>query len=149
MAKKTSMCFVCTGNTCRSPMAQFILKSKVSGDPNMDIKITSFGTNVTEEEMNPLSKTVLKNHKIKMTKFIPKQLSPDKVKGFEAIVCMTDSMMQRLISEGYNNVYSVNQLTRLGDVVDPYGKGIESYNECYLQLDKACDIIYDMLKKVL
>lgn len=149
MAKRTSLCFVCTGNTCRSPMAQFILKSKVATIDNMDLRITSFGTDVTEETINSSAKAVLKSHKIKMTKFVPKQLTIDKSKGFDAIVTMTDSMMKNLQKDGYQNVYSVNQLTKTGDVVDPYGRSIAYYEKCYEQLDNACSIILEMLKTVL
>lgn len=149
MSKKTSICFVCSGNTCRSPMAQFILKSKAAVLSDKELRITSYGTNVFEECINPFAKAVLKKHGVKMTKFIPKQLAPDKVKGFGAIITMTDSMMNNLIEDGYENVYSVNQLTKLGDVSDPYGKGEDCYELCYRQLDNACNIILEMLKVVL
>lgn len=147
MPDKTSLCFVCTGNTCRSPMAQFILKSKLPDD--MDLKITSFGTDVSEVSMNPLAKAALKNHGVKMTKFLPKQITLEKAKKFDAIVAMTDSARRRLIDSGYKNVYSINQLTKCGDVIDPYGKSSKEYEQCFLQLSKACDIIIEMLKKVL
>lgn len=149
MAKKTSLCFVCSGNTCRSPMAQFILKAKIVDLNDKDLKITSYGTNVTEDSINPFSKLVLKKHGVKMTKFVPKQITLEKVKGYGAIVAMTDVLMEKLKSEGYQNVYSVNQLTKLGDVCDPYGKGEDYYELCYNQLDKACDVILQMLKVVL
>lgn len=149
MAKKTSLCFVCSGNTCRSPMAQFILKAKTVDLGDKDLKITSYGTNVTEDCINPLSRLVLKKHGVKMTKFVPKQITLEKVKGYGAIVAMTDLLMEKLISEGYQNVYSVNQLTKLGDVCDPYGKDEDYYETCYNQLDKACDVILQMLKVVL
>lgn len=147
MAKKTSLCFVCTGNTCRSPMAQFVLKSKLP--EGMDIKITSFGTSVSEDCINPLAKATLKIHGVKMTKFTPKQLTKDKVKGYDAIVTMTDVAKDRLIKEGYENVYSMNLLTKTGDVPDPYGQSPQAYEACYEQICSACDVIVEMLKKVL
>lgn len=149
MSKKTSLCFVCTGNTCRSPMAQFILKNKISAYLDMDLKITSFGINVTETEINPLAKNALKIKGYKMTKFVPKQITLEKVKGFDAIVTMTDKMMGVLIKQGYKNVYSVNQLTKLGDVIDPFGGGQKDYNQCCEMLEKVCDILVSMLKEVL
>ncbi len=149
MPKKSSLCFVCTGNTCRSPMAHFVLKSKVSAVDGMELKITSFGTSVTEETINPLAKNTLKMHKIKMTKFVPKQISLEKAKGFDAIIAMTDSMMNKLKKEGYQNVYSMNQLTKVGDISDPYGKTQRAYDNCYEQINTACDELVRMLKKVL
>lgn len=149
MAKKTSLCFVCTGNTCRSPMAQFILKNLVSEDETFDIRITSFGINVTETEMSSFAKNLLKSKKIKMTKFSPKQITLDKVKGYDAIVAVTDDIMAYLKANGYQNVYSINQLTKLGDVVDPYGGSFDDYSSCYDNLEMSCKIIFDMLKQVM
>ena len=149
MAKKTSLCFVCTGNTCRSPMAQFILKNLISKYEALDIKITSFGVNVTETEMSLFAKNLLKSKKIKMTKFTPKQISLDKVKGYDAIVAVTDDIMAYLKVNGYQNVYSVNQLTKLGDVIDPYGGNYDDYLSCFNHLEKSCEIIFDMLKQVI
>lgn len=149
MSKQDSLCFVCTGNTCRSPMAQFILKSKIAEENAINIRVTSFGTHVTEEKINPMAKLALKNNGIKMTKFIPKQITLEKVRGFGAIVAMTDSIKQFLEKEGYENVYSVNQLTKYGDICDPYGKTQYDYDLCCSELERACSIIYEMLKKVL
>lgn len=149
MSRKNTICFVCTGNTCRSPMAQYILKSKLSDAENLDVRICSYGTDVTDERINELAKSTLKAHGIKLTKFTPKQITVDKVKGFGAIVTMTDKMMEKLILQGYTNVYSINQLTALGDVFDPYGMDMSAYEKCYLQLDKACDILLSMLLKVI
>lgn len=149
MAKKTSLCFVCTGNTCRSPMAQFILKNLISKDEALDIKITSFGVRVSETEMSLFAKNLLKSKKIKMTKFTPKQISLDKVRGYDAVVAVTDDIMAYLKANGYQNVYSINQLTKLGDVIDPYGGNYDDYLACFNQLEKSCEIIFDMLKQVI
>lgn len=143
------MCFVCTGNTCRSPIAQYILKDKAQKAQFENLRITSYGTNVTETTINPLARAVLKRNSIKLTKFTPKQITLDKVKGFGAIVAMTDNTKNYLEEIGYKNVYSINQLTKLGDVVDPYGGDMTVYQSCFEQLDKACTVLIDMLKQVL
>ncbi len=149
MSKQESLCFVCTGNTCRSPMAQFILKGKIFADNSVNIRVTSFGTNVTDDKINPMAKTSLKLNGVKMTKFVPKQITLEKAKGFGAIVAMTDSIKRALEKEGYENVYSINQLTKCGDIGDPYGKSQQDYNLCFSRIDEACTIILEMLKKVL
>ena len=41
--KKKSIIFVCTGNTCRSPMAEIILKTKLKNAGITDVKVSSAG----------------------------------------------------------------------------------------------------------
>lgn len=115
----------------------------------MDLRITSYGLNVTDEEINPIAKSVLKFHKIKMTKFTPKQITLEKVKSFDAIVAVTDGLRKQLIDSGYKNVYSINQLTKLGDIPDPYGGDFNCYNKCYDRLEESCTVILSMLKQVI
>ena len=149
MKKKPVLAFVCTGNTCRSPMAQYILKAMVGKYPDLSVRITSYGTSVTEADLNPKAKLALLSFGFKSGKFTPKQLTVDKAKGFDAIVAMTDAKMKELVSAGYKNVYSINQLTGLGDVADPYGRDQSFYNDCCKKLVAACEIILSMLKEVL
>ncbi len=145
--KKNKLCFVCTGNTCRSPMALFILKNKLLNHPEIELTVSSYGIKVVEESINPNTKAVLKENRIKMTKFVPKQMTLSKLHSYDAIVTMTDKALYLLKEQGYQNVYSINQLTKTGNVLDPYGLDIGAYRACFAHLDKACDIIIDLLKR--
>ena len=49
--KKNKLCFVCTGNTCRSPMALFILKNKLLNHPEIELTVSSYGIKVVEESI--------------------------------------------------------------------------------------------------
>ena len=40
--------FVCTGNTCRSPMAEYLLKDLIKKAEISDIKVTSAGLKADE-----------------------------------------------------------------------------------------------------
>ena len=57
MEKRYNVCFVCTGNACRSPLAETVLKEMVSKEPNLNIDIWScgtldWGTNPRDEQMS-------------------------------------------------------------------------------------------------
>ena len=59
----SSVIFVCWGNICRSPMAEFVAR-KVFSDEGLDARITSAG--VSDEEhggpMDSRARSVLKSH---------------------------------------------------------------------------------------
>lgn len=57
--------FVCHGNICRSPMAEFILK-KMAKDRGIDISVSSSATSYEEigNDIHPGTKRVLTAHSI-------------------------------------------------------------------------------------
>ena len=61
--------FVCHGNICRSPMAEFIMKQKVQEDPvldHMNIVIASAATSREEtgNDIYPYAKDILRKKKV-------------------------------------------------------------------------------------
>ena len=58
MSRYDKLVFVCTGNTCRSPMAEVIYKNL---DKESDVKVISRGLVVLfNEPINPKAEVVLK-----------------------------------------------------------------------------------------
>ncbi len=140
---KIKIAFVCTGNTCRSPMAQFILKQKLKQNNFDNIEVSSFGINVTEDKMNENAVEALKKLNVKRTKFTPKQLS--KPEKFDAIITMT-SNQKPFIKSLRSNVYSISDLSAVGDIPDPYGSDLRGYIIVARLLDDACNDIINLLR---
>ena len=46
---------------------------------------------------------------------------------------------------GFDNVYTVSELTGLPDIMDPYGGNINIYVKTSHQLEDACNIILEKL----
>lgn len=136
--------FVCTGNTCRSPMAEYILKDLIKKAEIEDIKVTSAGIMANEEDkISKESSVALKSLGITVRRFKPKRPTEELCRRQNAIICMSQSHKKYFV--GFSNVYTVSELTGLGDVPDPYGKGQPAYDECALLLKKCCEIIFEML----
>ena len=145
MTNKIKIAFVCTGNTCRSPMAQFILKQKLKRNGFDYVEASSFGIKVTEDKMNENAVKALQHLNVKRTKFTPKQLK--KPEMFDAIITMTKEQKQ-YIKSSRSNVYSISELSSVGDIPDPYGQNIQEYIATAVLIDSACNDIICLLGRL-
>lgn len=127
--------FVCTGNTCRSPMAESLYSSMEFGN---EIEVLSRGLVVLfQEPINPKAETVLKNHELELRGHITKQLKSSEADEETLILAMTENQKNVLIKEYKieNNCYTLKEFSgETGDVVDPYGGSLMDYEECFSEL---------------
>lgn len=135
MAKYSKLIFVCTGNTCRSPMAETIFKSL---DTNSDMKVCSRGLVVLfSEPSNPKAEMVLQNHNLVLKNHVSKPLRQSEINDTTLILTMTESQKKQLMQNFQltEHIYTIKEYAgELGDVTDPYGGTLVDYEECYVEL---------------
>lgn len=125
--------FVCTGNTCRSPMAEYYLKSK--NLDNVDVCSRGFSGG---ENANPNSIAVMQEIGIDINGHISASITADDISRADAIICMTDSHKQMLLLSGAD----ANKLYVLGGgVPDPFGCDVNTYRACRDQIITAIDTL--------
>lgn len=127
--------FVCTGNTCRSPMAEYYLKSKKLNNVAVISRGFSCG-----EPANQNSVAAMREINIDISNHISRCITNEDVLSADKIICMTDSHKQALLSYGVNE----NKLLVLsGGIPDPYGADLDTYKNCRDAILKGIDNLID------
>ena len=124
--------FVCHGNICRSPMAEFILKALVRARGLEDLYYIESAAVSSEETGNPIhppAKRCLSQHGVPFdTGKRARQVTPADYGRFDRIICMDASnlrLIRRIIpSDPEGKIHLLMSYTGTGrDVADPWYTG--------------------------
>ena len=151
---KKVVLFVCTGNSCRSVMAEYLLKSKLIG--REDVEVISAGTSVffkTAASQETLS--VLRERGINAAIHISRPLGRTMLRKADLIIAMTRAhRMQILDHVPYveKRVYLLKEFCRQPsggdsevDVPDPIGQSHMAYQDCLSMINEAVEKIVELL----
>lgn len=137
---------VCTGNTCRSPMAErlmrSLLQSKFQWEPSSaspPIVVQSAG--VSAMPGGPASMHAIEAMRLRGIDLSDHQSSPVTERALcrsDLVLTMTQSHRQAILGRWPDLAHKVRTLSRDGiDISDPFGKCIDSYQFCADQLQQV------------
>jgi len=138
--------FVCTGNICRSPMAEQLAR-KIASDLGLDVEIRSCGTSpALGSGVTPEAQRALIAMGMPPQEHAPQAASRELLAWADAVLVMTKAHRDRLFStfpETAGRVFVLREYAGLsGDVDDPYGGSQEDYDRSLASIKEALDRIF-------
>ena len=136
--------FVCSGNTCRSPMAEALFK-KICEERNMNVECRSAGTaTFTGSPASDNSVAVMKEIGIDLTDFRSTSVTALNLPEYDLFVPMTYSHALGLLTMGVEKkkIYLFEE-----DVSDPYGGDIDIYRKTRGEISANLEKLADFVKE--
>ncbi len=116
--------FICSGNTCRSPLAEGLFKNYLEQNNITDIEVSSAGLSVFPgDEVSINSALVAMQRGVNISLHRARKLNPQHIAETDLFVCMTASHAEVL-----SRVCDSSKIMTL-NIPDPYGRPIEAYEE--------------------
>ena len=152
MINLTKIMFVCHGNICRSPMAEFLMKDLVkSNGKENNFYICSSATSL-EEIGNPIhrgTREILNKHKVKFDDHRAIQLTKTDYDKYDYIIGMDNFNVKNILriigTDTSNKVFKLLDFVGGGDVKDPWYTG--NFDETYTDISRGITALYNEITK--
>lgn len=160
--------FVCTGNTCRSSMAEGLFKEMLKSRPDIqnEIKVISAGTGAWDgDRASQYAIAVLREKGIDLKEHRSTALTLDIIKNADLILTMTTNhkfAILNLCPEAQEKVFTLKEYTgceeadasKLNffgygnpcDISDPFGQSIEVYRKSAEEIEQSLKKLIEKIK---
>jgi protein-tyrosine-phosphatase len=146
--------FVCSGNTCRSPMAAAIANAEIAarlGIPSNSLETVNaraLSAGVSAKVGVPLTAEaaeVLHSLNVPVQPHAARNLTPELAAEAELIFCMTKAHRKAVVEMLPSVAGKTYCLSEEVDVDDPIGKGMAAYVACARQIQRLVQLRFDQI----
>lgn len=146
----TKILFICHGNICRSPMAEYVMKNLTQGREDIYVESKAVSTEEIGNPIYPPAARTLKKHNIPFGNHMARQIKKEDYNSFDYLVVMEDYNLPRLFrilgDDPDKKVYKLLDFTNTsGDIEDPWYTG--NFEKVYEQITLGCKGILERIEK--
>lgn len=159
------VCFVCTGNICRSPIAEVVLRAQLAeAGLTGQVIIDSAGTGPWHagKDMDPRARRVLEGHGYQPERHVAKQFQPEGFSDRDVVLALDAGhlsrlgVLARLADNPVDAAASIRLLRSFDpaaagdlDVPDPYYDAEPEFEQALAQIEAACAGLVQALQPLL
>lgn len=134
-----SVLMVCAGNICRSPTAEYVLKSKLT---DKNVTVSSAGlTALVAKPADAMAQKIALSHGVVMDTHQGQQLSTQLIAANSVILVMEQRHLNDVHSrypEARGKTFLLGKWIDNAEIPDPYRQSQEAFEHVYALIDSAC-----------
>lgn len=150
---KKTIIFVCTGNSCRSVMAEALLKKMLKEKNRPDVEVLSAGVMMLEGMgATEQTKEVLRKEGMDVSAHVSQGISRQLIDRSDLILVMEklhEEKVLQMAPEAKKRVFLLKEFAKIGndnlDIADPIGKSTEFYAGIFATIKQAVERIIDII----
>ena len=144
--------FICTGNICRSAMAEGLMR-KLVNDNNKNVVVYSCGIYAEDGDMATYNAIeAIKEYGVDLREHRATNIRNSQIEDMDIILCATESH-KNIVVNAYPNlkekVFTIKEYAELDDrdidIPDPWGYDLETYRFCASTINRCLEKIINKL----
>jgi protein-tyrosine-phosphatase len=150
--------FVCTGNICRTPMAEYLLKDLVREEKYQDLVIVE-SAGVGALDGYPAAEytiEVCNNHGVDPSLHRARSITPELMEESDLILCMARNhqvVLEKLFRQFKDKIFLIKKFAngnpdQSGTIEDPYGSEKKYYEKTFIEIKDEIYRIWPEIKKL-
>lgn len=149
--------FICTGNICRSAMAEWLLKKKIEDKKIENIEVYSSGVYAQDGDISTweAKRVMMDEYAINMSKHRATNIVNSNIKEMDLILCATSRHKRdvlRIYPELEGKVFTMKEYVGYDreyhdkiDIKDPWGYDTETYRSCVAEIDECLELLLNII----